>query len=221
MEYIITEIRWDTDNESPENLNLPSTLAINVPDDETPENFIADFLSDKYGFCVFGYNYEPAPVGIKNSTQLIEAADRDYTMLKEKGKTGESVLHLNGFLDGYSKGASDAGCTNVVDIIKALIQYRQLNINWWRQPEKTAERLKDFIGKKPLKIETSGSETKAPAEDTVTVTLTATQQRQIIRYLLDEKKQSGMQFAKMNSDERTITTAYIKSIDDIVKALSV
>jgi len=45
---------------------------------------------------------------IKNSTQLIEATDRDYKMLKEKGKEGEEVLHYHGFLDGYANGYADA-----------------------------------------------------------------------------------------------------------------
>lgn len=39
-----------------------------------------------------------------DSTKLIELADADYAMLKEKGKEGEKVLHYNGFLDGFARG---------------------------------------------------------------------------------------------------------------------
>lgn len=39
-----------------------------------------------------------------DSTKLIELADADYNMLKEKGKEGEKVLHYNGFLDGFARG---------------------------------------------------------------------------------------------------------------------
>lgn len=39
-----------------------------------------------------------------NSTELLAAADNDFRMLKEKGKEGEEVLHLNGFLDGSAYG---------------------------------------------------------------------------------------------------------------------
>ena len=45
---------------------------------------------------------------IKNSTQLIEAAEADYKMLKETGRSGEGVMHCNGFLDGYGQGILDA-----------------------------------------------------------------------------------------------------------------
>ena len=45
------DIDWDTDDE--EDIDLPSRVEIpfNVDDDE-----IADYLSDTYGFCVFGFD---------------------------------------------------------------------------------------------------------------------------------------------------------------------
>lgn len=43
-----------------------------------------------------------------DSTKLIELANADYDMLKEKGKEGEKVLHYNGFLDGFARGLSES-----------------------------------------------------------------------------------------------------------------
>ena len=47
------DIKWDTDGEDidflPERVSIPFFM----DDDE-----IADYLSDKYGFCVFGFNIE-------------------------------------------------------------------------------------------------------------------------------------------------------------------
>ena len=49
------DIDWDTDGEDEEDLGLPSRVEIPffVEDDE-----IADYLSDEYGYCVFGFNIE-------------------------------------------------------------------------------------------------------------------------------------------------------------------
>lgn len=49
------DIEWDTDGEDEEDLGLPSRVEIPffVEDDE-----IADYISDEYGYCVFGFNIE-------------------------------------------------------------------------------------------------------------------------------------------------------------------
>ena len=49
------DIVWDTDGEDEKDLGLPSRVEIPffVYDDE-----IADYLSDEYGYCVFGFNIE-------------------------------------------------------------------------------------------------------------------------------------------------------------------
>ena len=49
------DIVWDTDGEDEEDLGLPSRVEIPffADDDE-----IADYLSDEYGYCVFGFNIE-------------------------------------------------------------------------------------------------------------------------------------------------------------------
>lgn len=49
------DIVWDTDSEDEEDIGLPSRVEIPffVDDEE-----IADFLSDEYGYCVFGFNIE-------------------------------------------------------------------------------------------------------------------------------------------------------------------
>ena len=53
MAYIITNIKWDTDGEPVENLPRETTVPENIDEED-----IADYLSDKYGFCLFGYSVE-------------------------------------------------------------------------------------------------------------------------------------------------------------------
>lgn len=47
------DIKWDTDGEDIECLPERVSIPFFMDDDE-----IADYLSDKYGFCVFGFNIE-------------------------------------------------------------------------------------------------------------------------------------------------------------------
>ena len=60
----IYNIDWDTDGELPEKLDLPEEehVELDVPDgyeltDEDLEDAI-DALSDRYGYAIFGYDYE-------------------------------------------------------------------------------------------------------------------------------------------------------------------
>ena len=47
------DIKWDTDGEDIEGLPERVSIPLFIDDDE-----IADYLSDKYGYCVFGFNIE-------------------------------------------------------------------------------------------------------------------------------------------------------------------
>lgn len=50
-------IRWDTEGEPIENLNLPKNFVMEVDDKNKidPDDYdITDLLSDEYGFCVDG-----------------------------------------------------------------------------------------------------------------------------------------------------------------------
>lgn len=58
-----------------------------------------------------------------DSTKLIELANADYDMLKEKGKEGEKVLHYNGYLDGFATGCN-IGKKDIID--KACDAYCQV-----------------------------------------------------------------------------------------------
>jgi hypothetical protein len=49
------DIVWDTDGEDEEDLGLPSRVEIPF---FTDDDEIADYLSDEYGYCVFGFNIE-------------------------------------------------------------------------------------------------------------------------------------------------------------------
>jgi hypothetical protein len=50
-------IEWDTDNEDPTELGLPSEIIAVVDDDWTPEDDAADLLADQFGFCVKGCSF--------------------------------------------------------------------------------------------------------------------------------------------------------------------
>lgn len=47
------DIKWDTDGEDIEGLPERVSIPLFIDDDE-----IADYLSDTYGYCVFGFNIE-------------------------------------------------------------------------------------------------------------------------------------------------------------------
>ena len=52
------DIVWDTDGEDEEDLGLPSRVEIPFFVDDDDDDEIADYLSDEYGYCVFGFNIE-------------------------------------------------------------------------------------------------------------------------------------------------------------------
>lgn len=56
-----TEIQWDTDGDKKLLKKLPKNATLTIEDycegDDLDEK-IADMLSDEYGFCLFGFNYE-------------------------------------------------------------------------------------------------------------------------------------------------------------------
>lgn len=51
MKIKVYNIEWDTDGEV--NADLPKEVIIDNPADEIDD--IADYLSDEYGFCIFGF----------------------------------------------------------------------------------------------------------------------------------------------------------------------
>lgn len=56
-----TEIQWDTDGDKSLLKKLPKNVIITIDDycdGDDLDDVIADMLSDEYGFCLFGFNYE-------------------------------------------------------------------------------------------------------------------------------------------------------------------
>lgn len=56
-----TEIQWDTDGDKKLLKKLPKNVTITIEDyceGDDLDDIIADMLSDEYGFCLFGFNYE-------------------------------------------------------------------------------------------------------------------------------------------------------------------
>lgn len=71
VHYIhITDIDWDTDDKDndefidPEALGLPREVLIEANDNlfdnlmEDPDDCIGNYLSDKFGWCHYGFNYD-------------------------------------------------------------------------------------------------------------------------------------------------------------------
>lgn len=64
--FIVTNIQWDTDGDEKILKDLPTELSIdadtlnisNENDSEKVEETISDYLSDSYGFCHYGFNFE-------------------------------------------------------------------------------------------------------------------------------------------------------------------
>lgn len=61
--YIVTNILCDTDGDKETLTNLPAELSIDsdalgISDEDEIEETISDYLSDIYGFCHFGFNFE-------------------------------------------------------------------------------------------------------------------------------------------------------------------
>lgn len=62
----VTNINWDTDGADPEELGLPKEVDIEINDDndyllEDLDGYaepLLDYLSDSYGYCIFGFNVE-------------------------------------------------------------------------------------------------------------------------------------------------------------------
>ena len=60
---LVTNIKWDTDDESPMELGLPTEVEVELPDrfpnyNEDIEEFVSDYLSDTYGFCHCGFTMD-------------------------------------------------------------------------------------------------------------------------------------------------------------------
>lgn len=65
MTYEVSNIKYDTDGEE---VDLPKTLSITVPDDIVDEVEIDEYISDEIsnitGFCHTGYTTDPEVCGL-------------------------------------------------------------------------------------------------------------------------------------------------------------
>lgn len=58
MKYRFFNIIWDTDGYAADFLSLPAEVDIEISDPElNPEDSGADILSDRFGFCVYGFEF--------------------------------------------------------------------------------------------------------------------------------------------------------------------
>ncbi len=57
--FSVKNISWDTDGEE---VDLPTstTLEVELEEDDDIDTVIGDALSDKFGFCLFSFDYEKA-----------------------------------------------------------------------------------------------------------------------------------------------------------------
>jgi hypothetical protein len=60
MQYIVTNIEYDTDGED---IDLPETLTVDVPshitDPDEIDEFVSDEISNQTGFCHLGFSTTP------------------------------------------------------------------------------------------------------------------------------------------------------------------
>ena len=57
--FLVHSIDWDVDNESElDDLPTEVDITIDAEDDEDAEDKICDYLSDEYGYCHNGFDYE-------------------------------------------------------------------------------------------------------------------------------------------------------------------
>lgn len=58
MKVRFTKIEWDTDGEVIPELPIEIEQGFDFNNEEGLEDFLSDWLSDAYGFCHFGFEYE-------------------------------------------------------------------------------------------------------------------------------------------------------------------
>jgi len=60
MKYLCYNIKWDTDGMNPAKLGLPTKTVIDLPADKDPcpDDDLSNALSDQYGYCHFGFEFE-------------------------------------------------------------------------------------------------------------------------------------------------------------------
>lgn len=59
MKVRISDIDWDTDGVPAEDLGLKKEIEADIPDEEGDlPDLVSDWLSDTFGYCVFGFSCE-------------------------------------------------------------------------------------------------------------------------------------------------------------------
>jgi len=58
MLYLAFDIQYDTDGDEALANSLPKEIVVDLDEDAEPSLEIADAVSDKTGFCIFGCNFE-------------------------------------------------------------------------------------------------------------------------------------------------------------------
>ena len=85
-EMRIYNIVWDTDGEDVNELNLPDEVFLEVKEDN--EEYIADMLSDIYGWCIYSFETEedlPEKVdSFLKSYDPFEYRDTDWSLEKTR-----------------------------------------------------------------------------------------------------------------------------------------
>lgn len=64
--FNVYDIQWDTDGDKELLAELPSTMEIEITEDDVDylddtdeiESYIEDYLSDEVGYCHFGFQYD-------------------------------------------------------------------------------------------------------------------------------------------------------------------
>lgn len=89
-----------------------------------------------------------------NSTQLCDACQKDYEMLKEQGKEGEGVLHMHGYLDGFGHGFREAEAYTKMYCLEQFCQWLTDSANniYWEVESPSSKKPMGEIFREQIKI---------------------------------------------------------------------
>jgi hypothetical protein len=126
IQYQFSSIQWDTDGEDPAKLNLPLETTITAPYPEfDPTEEGADLLSDKFGFCVFSFEFRKVP----SLQELISDAILDYNH-PWPGEDAGTKEHREKMLTGFRHQLENLKLNRLgsrKDLRKRVISFENLN----------------------------------------------------------------------------------------------
>lgn len=128
---VFYNIKWDTDGAKP---HLPKAVAVPKEDFDADTDFSlegADFLSDKYGWCVnsFSFKTEPKSIEIVQDffNKAAQALDKKYYPEVKYYRDNENTTKIHYALERFNNGVLTY--TKLIDIIAKACKDTKKNIH--------------------------------------------------------------------------------------------